>query len=70
MPEVISNKPDTTNRISETIPAEEFREFKRPVVLPPNPYDSSGASQNVRTKYGDAGDATGRARTRRPDRAP
>src|SRR5215831_17179501 len=27
-----------TNGISETVHAEEFREFKRPVVLAPNPY--------------------------------
>src|SRR5260370_30022478 len=44
---------DMTNGISETVPAEEFREFKRPVVLAPNPYSSTKASHNVRTKYGD-----------------
>src|SRR5260370_14276051 len=41
-----------TNGISETVPAEEFREFKRPVVLAPNRYNSTRASHNVRTKYG------------------
>ena len=51
-------KPDMTNGISEIVPAEEFREFKRPVVLALNPYNSTRASHDFRTKYGDTGDAT------------
>src|SRR5258708_25007551 len=59
-----------TNGISETVPAEEFREFKRPVVLAPNPYNPTRASHNVRKKYWDTGDATSGAATRRRNRAP
>ena len=63
-------KPDANNGISEIIPAEEFREFKRPVVLPPNWHNWSRASQEFRAKYGDRGDTTSRATTRRLNPAP
>jgi hypothetical protein len=48
----LQTKPDATNRTSETVPAEGFREFKRPVVLVPNWYNASSATQNVRAKPG------------------